>query len=198
MKSPFRALKRTSPMKKVKVNLATRPLRNRRLFFLLGGAAGLAFLITSLAAIIIFFQFNLKKGEVKAGLKKIDAAIEAAQTEQTRLATRFNDAVNKDRELIDTVNGIILKKSFSWTDFLSGLEECLPDSSYILSLAIPQVDNTRIQFRIKVVSQNLDDLLALINRLQELNFSRPRVETEERNDQGQLVSEISVTYERDI
>jgi len=198
MKPLIRSLKLTPRMKKVNVNLAARPLRNRRLFFLLGGVFGMAFMVTSLAAVIIFFQFSLKKGEVKASLKKIDASIEAAQTEQTRLVARVSEAVNKDRDLIDTINGIILKKSFSWTDFLSGLEECLPDSSYILSLAIPQVDNTRIQFRIKVVSQNLDELLALINRLQELNFSRPRVETEERNAQGQLVSEISVTYERNI
>ncbi|MFZ2053202.1 MAG: hypothetical protein WAU81_03295 [Candidatus Aminicenantales bacterium] len=180
------------------VNLATRPLRNRRLFFLLGGMLGLAFLVTSLVAVIIFFQFSLKKRVVKAGLHETDASIRAAQTEEKRLAARVKEAVGKDQDIIDTINGIILKKSFSWTDFLSKLEECLPDSSYILSLAIPQIDNTRIQSRVKIVSQSLDDLLDLINRLQDLNFSRPRVETEERNDQGQLVSEISVTYERII
>jgi hypothetical protein len=60
------------------------------------------------------------------------------------------------------------------------------------------VDNTRIQFRFRVVSLSLDDLLALINKLQDLKFSQPRVETEERNERGQLTSEISVTYERVI
>lgn len=185
-------------MRRLNVNLATRPLRNRRLFFLLGGVLGLFFLVTSLVAVIIFFQFTMKKNVVKAGLQKTDASTRAAQTEQKRLAARVKEAVGKDQDIIDTINGIILKKSFSWTDFLSKLEECLPDSSYILSLAIPQVDNTRIQSRVKVVSQSLDDLLLLINRLQDLKFSRPRVETEERNDRGQLVSEISVTYERII
>jgi hypothetical protein len=60
------------------------------------------------------------------------------------------------------------------------------------------VDDTRIQFRFRVVSPSLDDLLALINKLQDLKFSQPRVETEESNDRGQLTSEISVTYERVI
>jgi Tfp pilus assembly protein PilN len=185
-------------MRRLNVNLATRPLRNRRLFLLLAGLLGAAFLVTSLIAIIIFFQFSLKRGLVKAGLEEANASIRTAQTEQKRLAARVKEAVDKDQDIIDTINGVILKKSFSWTGFLSKLEECLPNSSYILSLAVPQIDNTLMQFRVKVVSQSLDDLLDLINRLQDLNFTRPRVETEERNDRGQLVSEISVTYERAI
>jgi Tfp pilus assembly protein PilN len=185
-------------MRRLNVNLATRPLRNRRLFFLLGGVLALALLVTSLAAVVIFFQFSLKKSTARDGLRKTDASIRADQTEQKRLAARVEEAVGKDQDIVDTINGIILKKSFSWTDFLSKLEECLPDSSYILSLAIPQIDNTGIQFRIKVVSRDLEDFLALINRLLNLNFSQPRLESEERNDQGQLVSEISVTYERNI
>lgn len=193
-----RSVRISTRMRRLNVNLATRPLRNRRLFLLLGGLLGLAFLVTILVAVIIFFQFTIKKNVVKAGLQKADASIRTAQTEEKRLATGVKETADRDQDIIDTINGIILKKSFSWTDFLSKLEECLPDSSYILSLAPTLIDNTRVQFSVKVASQSLDDLLALINRLQDLNFSRPRVETEERNDRGQLVSEISVTYERII
>jgi Tfp pilus assembly protein PilN len=165
---------------------------------LLAGLLGLAFMVTSLLAVVIFFQFSLKKGLVRADLQKADASIRTAQADQKKLDARVKEVSGKDKDIIDTINSVILKKSFSWTDFLSKLEECLPDSSYILSLAIPQIDNTRIQFRVKVVSTSLDDLLDLINRLRDLNFTRPRVETEERNDRGQLVSEISVIYDRDI
>jgi hypothetical protein len=59
-------------------------------------------------------------------------------------------------------------------------------------------ENSTVQFRFKVVSQSLDDLLKLINNLQAQKFSTPRVENEERNERGQLVSEISVSYERNI
>ncbi len=185
-------------MRHLMVNLATRPLRNRRLFLILGAVVGLAFLVTSLAAVIIFFQFSLKKSTVRSALQNADVSIRSAQTEQKRMAARVKEAADKDRDVIDTINSIILQKSLSWTDFLSKLEECLPDSSYILSLSIPRVDNTQIQFRIRVVSRGLDDFLALINRLLERNFSEPRLENEDKNAQGQLVSEISVTYERNI
>jgi Tfp pilus assembly protein PilN len=185
-------------MRRLNLNLATRPLRNRRLFLLLGGLLGLAFLVTALLAIFLFLQFTLKKNVVRSGLKKADETINTAQSEQKRLGIRLKEAAKKDQDFIDTINSIILRKSFSWTDFLSKLEECLPDSSYILSMSPTLVEDTRIQFRFRVVSQSLDDLLALINKLQDLKFSQPRVETEERDDRGQLTSEISVTYERDI
>jgi Tfp pilus assembly protein PilN len=185
-------------MRRLNPNLATKPLRNRRLFQLLGGLLGLVFLITALLAVFLLVRFTLKKNTVRAGLKKADETVATAQSEQKRLGIRLNEAAKKDQGAIDTINSIILRKSFSWTEFLSKLEECLPDASYILSLAPSVADDTRIQFRFRVVSQNLDDLLALINRLQELKFSQPRVETEERNDRGQLTSDISVTYERAI
>lgn len=187
-----------SRMRRLNLNLATRPLRNRRLFLFLGGLLGLAFLATAFLAIILFLQFTLKKGAVRAGLQKADETIKTAQSEQKRLGVRLKEVAKKDQAIIDAINSIIMRKSFSWTDFLSKLEECLPDSSYILSMTPTLVDNTRIQFRFRVVSLSLDDLLALINKLQDLKFSQPRVETEERNERGQLTSEISVTYERVI
>lgn len=185
-------------MRRLNLNLATRPLRNRRLFWLLGGLLGLAFLVTVLLAIIVFFQFTLKKNVVVAGLRKADETIKTAQSEQKRLGVRLKEAAKKDQKTVDAINSIILKKSFSWTDFLSKLEDCLPDPSYILSLTPTLVDDTRIEVRFRVVSQSLDDLLALMNKLLDMKFSPPRVETEERNDKGQLTSEISVTYERAI
>jgi Tfp pilus assembly protein PilN len=183
-------------MQRLSLNLATRPLRNRRFFTLLGGGLGLAFLATALLAVILLFQFTLKKNSVRAGIRKADKTVQNAQAEQKRLENQLKEAAKKDQDIVAAINSIILRKRFSWTDFLSKLEDALPDSSYILSLAPTLVDDTRVQFHFQVVSQDLDGLLALINKLQELKFTRPRVETEERNERGQLASEISVTYER--
>jgi hypothetical protein len=185
-------------MRRLNPNLATRPLRNRRLFFLLGGLLGFVFLATAILAVFLLFQSTLRKNAVRAGLKEAEETIRTAQSEQKRLAVRINEAAKKDGRTIDTINSIILRKSLSWTDLLSKLEQCLPDPSYILSIVPTSVDDTQIQFRFRVVSRNLDDLLALINKLQELKFSGPRVETEERDDRGQLTSDILVTYERAV
>jgi Tfp pilus assembly protein PilN len=127
----------------------------------------------------------------------VEEAISADQKEQRRLSAKAKEAAKKDRHRVDMVNSIILKKSFPWTDLLSRLEDCLPDSSYILSLAPTLVDDARVRVRFKVVSQNLDELLKLINNLEAKKFN-PRSESEERSNRGELTSEITVSYERNI
>lgn len=185
-------------MQRLNLNLATKPLRNRRLFMLLAGLLGLAFLVTAFLAVFFLLQVILKKDTVRADMKKADKTIRTARSEQKQLSTRVQEAAKKNQDIVDTINSIILRKSFSWTDFLSKLEECLPDTSYILSLAPTLVHDNLVQFRFRVVSPGLDELLALINKLQAMKFSQPRVETEEKDDRGQLTSDISVTYERII
>jgi hypothetical protein len=94
------------------------------------------------------------------------------------------------------VNGIILRKSFSWLKLLGNLETALPDSSYIVSLAPRLLDDSKMQVKFRVISRNLDHLLKLINNLNSLEFNNIRIENEEINDKGWLLSEISLSYER--
>ena len=60
------------------------------------------------------------------------------------------------------------------------------------------LESHRVQFRLKVASAGLDDQLALINNLLELNFSQIRVEAEEVDTGGLLTSDLLVSYERHI
>ncbi len=183
-------------MKRIELNLAARPVRNRRLFFAVGGAVGLALLISVFLGLILFSRFYVKARGVKARQAEVQTKIEQAQREEQRFSGKVDEAAKKDQAKIDTANSIILKKSFSWTGFLTQLEECLPDSSYIVSLIPQALGDAQAQFQFKVVSQGLDDLLGLITNLQARNFSQIRVESEQTDDLGQLISEISVIYER--
>ncbi|MEN6310613.1 MAG: hypothetical protein ABFD80_03650, partial [Acidobacteriota bacterium] len=92
-------------------------------------------------------------------------------------------------------NAIILQKSFSWTGFLSDLEAALPESLYITSLDPNFSAGRTVTLKIKVVSGGLDDLLTFLNALNSRNF-KYRLDSESREDGGQLISEISLTYER--
>jgi Tfp pilus assembly protein PilN len=183
-------------MKPLHLNLATRPRRNRRFFLSLAGLLGLALAAVLAAAVFLFLHFTLKSRAVKAELREAEGLVRAAETEQRRLAARIRESAKKDQQTVDVINSIILRKSFSWTEFLSTLETVLPPPCYILSLNPTQVEDTRIQVRFKVASPSLNDLLSLITKLNEMKFSQIRVENEERNTLGQVISEISVTYER--
>jgi len=185
-------------MRIIGLNLASRPLRSRRLYFSLGGLVGALLVVSTVLAVIFFFRFHLKTRALKSRLAEIETRLTASQREERRFSGRTREAVKKDQDKVDLVNSVILRKTFSWMEFLSRLEESLPASSYIMSLNPQEVGGVSAQFRFKVVSRSLEDLLGLITNLQARKFSQIRVESEEKTSQGQLMSEISVSYERGI
>jgi Tfp pilus assembly protein PilN len=185
-------------MKPVRINLATRPLRNTKFFLFVSAGLGLVSLITVLLAVVVFSRFALKIKGASSELARLEQSIKTAQREKTRFQNKTEEATKRYQDTINFANAIILQKSFSWAEFLSRLEDALPDSSYILSLAPVAVESSRVQVRLKVASPNLDEQVALINKLLELNFSQIRVEGEDLDERGQLTSDIVVTYERHV
>jgi len=93
---------------------------------------------------------------------------------------------------------MIYKKSFSWVDFLSALEEALPASCYIESLAPTLKENSQMEVRLKVAAPSLDELLKLNKNLFQKNFTGIRIISESINETGLLVAEITLIYERTV
>jgi Tfp pilus assembly protein PilN len=179
------------------LNLATNPARNRRFYVLARNV--LALVLAALVGLTVFsiVQYGLQTARINSTLSEIVGQAGAVQKEQGRLSADLQKVKKTSGAQVDLVNGIIFRKSFSWTDFLSLLEASLPDTSYITSL-VPSFSGERtVSLRIKVVSAGLDDLLTFLNNLNARKF-RYRLENESREEAGQLVSEISLTYERDL
>jgi Tfp pilus assembly protein PilN len=183
--------------RRLSLNLATDPLRNRRFFFWLSSIIVAAILLVSYLAARTYFQYRSEAQKVRASIDRIDEQIMVAGTEEKTFRQKVEEAVRRDKNKVDLVNSIILRKVFSWTELLSTLENCLPDSSYILSLAPTLTEDSRLQMRLKVVSQDLDKLLEFLNKLKASKFSI-RIEGEMEGERGLLVSEVSLSYERSI
>jgi Tfp pilus assembly protein PilN len=185
-------------MEKIRLNLASRPLRNTR--FYRACLVGLAFLLIVLAFLAGFFfiKYGFKDRRAKSSLRDLEGQMQQTRAEETRFKARADAAAKAEKGRVDLVNSIIFRKSFSWNAFLSQLEGALPDPSYITSLAPSFVGEASLDLRIKVVSRSLDDLLALINNLSARNFKRIRVENESADERGQLISEITFSYERTL
>ncbi|UCC38249.1 MAG: hypothetical protein JSV96_10395 [Candidatus Aminicenantes bacterium] len=146
----------------------------------------------------IFLEYRGKTREVKGSIAKTNQLIINAQNDQRKSAANVKQAVKNYRDKVDLVNNIILKKSFSWIEFLSDLESALPDSSYIISLAPTLTKDSRMLLKFKVVSPNVNELLKLINNLNALGFSQINPISEDENKRGLLITEISLSYERNI
>lgn len=184
--------------KRLNVNLSSQPLRNRRLFYLLFSAAVTAFVLVSFLAGAIFVKYKKEADRARSSLGKVGQLIAIAQKEEKEFEAGSLQESKKYKEKVDLINGIVLRKSFSWIEFLSNLENSLPEASYIVSLAPTLTEDSRIELRFKVVSQNLLDLLKFVNNLNALKFKQIRFLSETKNETGQILSEISLSYERNI
>lgn len=183
---------------RMNLNLASHPLRNRRLFYLCLSIIGAALLVMIFLSGKIFLEYRTKAQQVKTLIAKTNQLIMNAQNDQEKNEAGVKQAVKNYKDKVDLVNNIILKKSFSWMEFLSDLEQALPDSSYIISLAPTLTKDSRMQLKFKVASPRINELLKLINNLNALGFSQINPISEDENYRGLLITEISLSYERNI
>ncbi|OGD26443.1 MAG: hypothetical protein A2V57_02770 [Candidatus Aminicenantes bacterium RBG_19FT_COMBO_65_30] len=178
------------------LNLATRPLRNRRFYAAVLWA--LALFIVVLAALTAFDI--LKYGGEAARLKSSSAEMRIlqgeAEIEEKRLTADIQREEGLSRTRVDLVNGIILRKTFLWTALFSELEQALPGPSYITTLSPGFTTDSAITMRMSVTSRSLDDLLAFITDLTARGFKHIQVGGETRSQEGRLIAEITLSYER--
>ena len=159
---------------------------------------GALFLLVSFYAGKTFIEYHSKAQQTRASIRKTERMISATQRDEKRLARRVEEVAKSRKNRVEVVNSIILKKSFSWIEFFSDLEESLPDSSYIISLAPSLTEKSKMLLNLRVASSNVDDLLKLIDNLDALKFGEIKILAETQNDRGLLISEISLSYERNI
>jgi Tfp pilus assembly protein PilN len=183
---------------RMSVNLASHPLRNRRLFYLFLSIIGIVLIAMVFLSGKIFLEYRTKAQEVRTSVARENQLIIDAQNDQRKNAAQVKQAVKTYKDKVDLVNSIILKKSFSWIEFLSDLERALPDFSYIISLAPTLTKDSRMLLKFKVVSPDVNELLKLINNLNDLGFSQIYPISEDENRRGLLITEISLSYERNI
>lgn len=188
-------MKNSRPMN---LNLASHPLRNRRLFTLLFSILVVLFLLISFFAGKIFIRYRSDARRAKTSIRQTERLIENTQRDEKSLSSRINEATKNNKSQVDMVNSIILKKSFSWIEFFADLEKSLPDSTYIVSLAPTLTEDSGIRLRLRVACINVDDLLKLIDNFGDLGFNDIQIEGENPNERGLLISEISLRYERSI
>jgi len=181
--------------KKLSLNLASHPLRNRRFF--LGGAGLLtvAFVVVAFLAGSYFSKFKRQIDTAGRELARISLARETAQREKVSWTNRVLDLSQSTQKKVDLINDLIRRKSFSWVEFFSLLEEAMPAPSYMTALSPEQTSAGKIDVRFKVVTQSLEELIELVKKLFALDFKQISVINETKIE-GQMLSEISAVYER--
>jgi hypothetical protein len=180
------------------LNLATRPLRNRRLYMTaVRAVGGVLVVLAGLAAFVA-----LKDGRALMRLRKDMAETRRAQSDAQREERRLAADIGREEKLslprVNLVNSIIQRKMFSWTGLLTELEKCLPGPSYLTALTPSFTPEGAVALQMRVISRNLEDLMAFTTALNAGGFKSIQVGAEQRSEDGRLISEITTTYERPL
>ncbi|MGB8953347.1 MAG: hypothetical protein WCC06_11860 [Candidatus Aminicenantales bacterium] len=185
-------------MRKFNLNLASEPLRNRRFFRLLFWSLAAAVLCLSVASVVFYLSERARLAGAQKDLADVHRTIRITQKEREEFAVRTQEISQKYAESVDFFNAVIVKKCFSWVEFFTLLENALPASSYIVSLSPLQLTESKMEWRMKVVSPHLQGLLELVHNLQVSQFKNITVKNEARDADAQLLAEITLAYERTL
>ena len=182
-------------IKKLDINLAGRPLRNRRFFFVSAGVLALLAVLLLGLGLGSLLRSKSQQARALSEYDRLDAVIKKEERGRTEREAEIKTLTARTKDRVDLVNGIIMKKAFRWTEFFTMLEGALPASSYISSMAPVAAVEGRFEIKFKVVSRTMGDLLQLTQNLLTVTGRPPFVLNETRSG-GQLVSEITLTYEK--
>ncbi len=181
--------------RKISVNLASRPLRNRRFFFVLLGAMIALFLIVAAVSARVLLSSRAKERSLTASLVQVRKTSEAARQDRDTWIGHVREWAKTYRTTVDSLNAILVDKHFSWVAFLDRLEESLPPSCVIIQMTPLVTRSGSLDVRFKMTSPTLTDMLAFIQALNAKGFKNISVRQEAQLN-GQWVSEIMFTHER--
>jgi len=184
--------------RRLDLNLASRPVRNRRLYRLLRNV--LVLILASAVGLggAFAFIYARRATALSASLTTLRTRENELRAEQQRLTENIRKADKADRIAVDAVNGIIYRKSFSWVAFLSLFEAGLPDSSFITSLTLNSADGRSVGLRLQLVTQGTEDVLLFMKNMAARDFKGIRIESQSMAPGGHIISELSMTYERTL
>lgn len=184
--------------KKLNLNLATNPMRNRRLYLLLFALLGISACLVLVLGGKIYHDYRDLALEAEKEVVQIERQISDTQRETNELNIKIEEFNTQYAKEVSLINGLVYSKSFSWMDFFSALEDALPVSSYIISLRPLPEEGISMEVRFKVASASMNELLKLIARLAAKGFKDIQILSESKSQEGYSLSEISLRYERNI
>lgn len=176
------------------LNLATRPLQNRRLFrTIVGGLIVLFLLAGGAAAVLLVRSIGQRKADAAVSTD-LELRIQAADKERAD-KDRLGDGLKRDNALfVAEINTAIARKNFSWVDFFSRLESALPPDCQIVEINPLELSGTAIRVAMKVATPDVSGLLKLIENLAAEKFSGISMRSETTGG-GRKISEIGFVYE---
>ena len=168
------------------INLASQPYQDAREFWLRWGTGLVVTTILTIALLIFTIMSWFAARVDHATIANYRAQI--AQRDQTR--QRAQDFLNQPenrttRDQSQFLNGLIERKSLSWTHVLEDLEKVMPTRVHLVSIR-PEIDeDNQLKLKMVVGGDSRERAIELAHRMEESRrFTQTYIETEHTGQSG--------------
>lgn len=124
---------------KARLNLATKPVESHRRF--LAGASLTAFVAAVIFVALGWHVYSMREAasEVRLRTERINREFAESEAQRNELEHYFNQKnIANIRDRAAFINGIIVVRSFNWTQMFMDLEHLLPGGVHIISITPKQ------------------------------------------------------------
>lgn len=161
---------------KVRLNLATSPLENRRRF-----ALGAALVGTVAAVVLVWLSWHAYQSwqydrDHRSKMGQLEHQMNSRREQRRALEQFFNQPENvRLRDRAAFLNALIEQRSFPWTRIFMDLERNLPEGVRVVSIA-PKMSNGRVEVKLVVGASSDESKLKFLRALEaSKQFSRIQV-----------------------
>ena len=176
-------------------NLSSRPFYNQRAVgVVLGGAAVVVLALTAFNAWQLL-SLSAERRESQNQIESSRAEVTRIRTETAQIQQGLDTStLNGLLVWTQEANGLIDRRSFSWTEFFGHLEKTLPIDVRLVSV-VPRLVRGVFTVEMAVVARTADDLEDFTKALRETQAFRDAYpKTESANEDGTLGAIIAASY----
>jgi hypothetical protein len=172
------------------INLATQPYEDAREFWTLWGPG-----VGLLAVMTLVLLGWAVRGWTHAGrdrheIARIERQIEERDHERAEAQAFLDLAANRStRDQSQFLNGLIQRKSFSWTRAFEELERVMPPNLHVVSLHPGLNEQNQMQLEIRVVCDTRGAAVELVHRMEgSKHFQGAQLVAEVQGESGASVA----------
>jgi Tfp pilus assembly protein PilN len=184
---------------RVEINLASQPYQDSRQFW---GYWGTGLIVLSMITVLLVFLAItgfVRAGHDRRQIAKLRDQIAAYDREKTQAEAVLNEPQNRAlREQSRFLNGLFLRKEFSWTKVFEDLERVMPAHLHVVSINPGNTSDNNLQIRLLVGGDSREQALDLVRKMESSNrFRQTRIESEKTENENQSGGGDRVQFEID-
>jgi Tfp pilus assembly protein PilN len=169
---------------KLRLNLSTTPLDNKRPFLAATGALAAVGLLTFLLLGHAAYTSWRSSRDLRAEISRWQTEIRANREKQAALEAYFQTAQAK--QVLDRaafLNSLIGQRSFPWTKIFMDLEQILPPGVRVVNIS-PKLENGRAQVELTIGAESDESKIKFLQNLERSKaFSDIQVKDDRHSDQ---------------